>query len=43
MDALTYFNQLADNFQQEKALIKEYNEMVTPNHAEIHSLQWNER
>mmetsp|Transcript_25418 Transcript_25418/g.37477 ORF Transcript_25418/g.37477 Transcript_25418/m.37477 type:complete len:353 (-) Transcript_25418:84-1142(-) len=43
MDALTYFNQLVDNFKRERELQRSYSKMVSPDHSAIHSLRWSER
>lgn len=42
-DAVSRFNQLIDNFHQERATLAEYENLVAPKHASLHALQWNER
>lgn len=42
-EAISRYNQLIDNFHQERNIIYEYEALVAPKQAILHALQWNER
>jgi hypothetical protein len=37
------YNQLIDNFHQERALLAHYENLVMPKQASLHALEWSER